>query len=125
MGAKSFHLHIYNTTWILKSRSSRVGFNIITPNNKNSSLDINNIAMTSISSSSKRPLDIDLNSSPPIEEPNTDVLKQNVHHLVEDPGILNNNIYLINLRCNEICHNDNFHIIYMYVFVQSKSSTVT
>lgn len=49
--------------------------------------------MTSISSSSKRPLDIDLNSSPPMEEPNTDELEQNVHHLVEDPGKLNNNLF--------------------------------
>lgn len=43
--------------------------------------------MTSIASSSKRSAVIDLKSSPPMEEPNTDVLEQNVVHLVENPGI--------------------------------------
>ena len=39
---------------------------------------------------------IDLNSSPPMEEP-----EQNVNHLVEDLGKLNHNIYL-NIRCKYV-----------------------
>ena len=40
-----------------------------------------------------------------MEEP-----EQSVDHLVEDPGKLNQNIFLMNLRCDGICYNDNFFI---------------